>query len=347
MMSAGARQILKLAFVSLFYYSGLLWLYAGFSLRRRAVVLTYHRVLPKDRQSNSFSNPSIVVTPTTFERHMRFLRRFMNPISLDELTTLLRDRRPIPPRTCLVTFDDGWYDNFEFALPILRRYRVPAALFIATNYVDSEDCFWQERLSRLLFRVWQQRGISSSFIDDLGLASLNVPQERNAVTAIAKVIHSLKKARSPHGIARFTARVAAALAAAGIPLRSDVHEDRFLGWSQLSAMRDSGIVTIGSHAMSHTPLDQLDATELARELLASRRTIRERLGCDAATFAYPNGDFDEATVEAVRAAAYELAFTTQRGTVSLESDPMRLKRVNVHESAAPTAAALFGRMAAS
>src|SRR6201999_329515 len=104
------------------YYSGALWLYAAVKLRGKAVVLMYHRVLPSG--ADSFSHAGIVVTPQTFERHMRFFARHFRLLDLAGFRKELDGG--FGPRACLVTFDDGWQDNHRHALPVLRRHRVPA-----------------------------------------------------------------------------------------------------------------------------------------------------------------------------------------------------------------------------
>jgi len=339
-MRALLQRFRRLA-VSLLYYSGLLWIYAAIALRGRAVVLTYHRVLPRERQKQSFSHAGIVVTPETFERHMRFLRRFMRPVSATEFLRLWSSREPMPARTCLVTFDDGWYDNLEFALPILQRHAVPAVLFVATDYLGTSRCFWQEELARLIYLLWRQ-GATGDF-ERLGIGALAAQGEDEVRPGIARFVTRTKDQLTPPQIAELLAQLRASLERnAGGP--APANEDRFLSWEQAAALSSSGIVEIGSHAMSHTPLNRQPLATTARELVESRRLIRERLGGDPVTFAYPNGDFDDATVEAVRQAGYDLAFTTRRGTVSSASDAWRLERINIHEAAAPTAAALFGRI---
>ena len=85
--------------------------------------------------------------------------RHFRPLSSGRrLRACSRAGEPLPDMSCLVTFDDGWWDNFEHALPILRDRGVPAAVFVATDYIGSERCFWQERLNRLLFRAARQGG---------------------------------------------------------------------------------------------------------------------------------------------------------------------------------------------
>lgn len=340
-------KLLKRTIVSGLFHSGLLGLYASKALRGRVVVLTYHRVLPRERIQQSFSSSAIIVTPETFESHMRFLRSFMRPVSVDELASHLSEGKPLPPRTCVVTFDDGWYDNLEFALPILKRYSIPAVLFVATDYLGTDKCFWQERLGGLIFKLWQHRDRSGAALAQLGLQSIATAGEQDVRKTIERTVSEIKNGRTPPQIEQFVADVEKAVAQSAAAVEASRAEDRFLSWAQVQELQASGVVTIGSHAMTHTPLDRQDIADTSRELQESRRLIRERLGSDPATFAYPNGDFDDDVVEAVRTAGYALAFTTKVGIVSPASDRLRLERVNIHEAGAPSAAGLLGRIVAA
>src|SRR5690554_7133710 len=122
-MLMAVKYWIKNALAHMLFYSGLLHLYRRLKLRGKAVVLTYHRVLSDEERRNSFSNQAIVVSPRTFERQLRFLKRHCKLLSAADFERHLRERKPFATGSCLITFDDGWRDNYTNALPILRRYR--------------------------------------------------------------------------------------------------------------------------------------------------------------------------------------------------------------------------------
>ena len=105
------------------YYSGVLGLWCRVSLRRRAVVLTYHRVLPDDAVARTWSHPGIVVTRHTFDTHVRTLKRFFRVLSLDEFLDGLERADGFAGPSCLITFDDGWRDTYTEAWPVLPPAR--------------------------------------------------------------------------------------------------------------------------------------------------------------------------------------------------------------------------------
>ena len=162
------KQLVRRSLANALYYSGALWLYARLVARNRVVVLTYHRVLPSDRAAASFSSPAIIVTPDTFAMHMETVARWFTPLSAGTFAGHSGGR------ACLVTFDDGWYDNHAYALPVLERTGVPMLLFVATNYIGGNDCFWQETLAAHLYAARAARGNGDARLvfDELGAREL-------------------------------------------------------------------------------------------------------------------------------------------------------------------------------
>jgi peptidoglycan/xylan/chitin deacetylase (PgdA/CDA1 family) len=343
-MMRSAKRILKGAIVAFAYRTGLLQLYLRRKLRGRALVLTYHRVLPPEASAESFSTDAIVVSPETFRRQMRLLQRLFTPLSADEFARALTAGQ-LPPNACVVTFDDGWYDNLDYALPILRETSVPAVLFVATDYIGTDKCFWQERLSRGLSAARRIPERSGPLFADIGAshvldAMLTPAQAKLAIRAII----DRYKVQPQSEIDALVGKVEALLRDAGVT-GDRQHPDRFLTWDQVKALDESGLVAIGSHCCTHTPLTKLDALAVHAELRRSREVIRERVGVDPSDLAYPNGDHDAQIARAVQENGYRCAYTTNRGLVEPASDAFRLRRINIHEQSTASDAAFMSRLA--
>jgi peptidoglycan/xylan/chitin deacetylase (PgdA/CDA1 family) len=287
----------------------------------------YHRVLTADQMDLSFSADSIVVTPETFERQMRLLHHWLNPIEPWRLLAMLSGETDWLPRSCVVTFDDGWFDNAENALPILSRTRIPATIFLATGFVGTEDCFWQERLTALLYEEWRKQGRKSTILRDVGATHLLMEGTTSIKTQIRHVVTSIKGWPRADIVALIN-RIASTSTSATNP--STV--DRFMSWDDARRLQTSGWVTLGSHAHSHTPLTMLEESDLKEELAHANAVLNSELGQPARLFAYPNGDHDDPTSYAVRSAGHELAFTTESGLVSPGDNCFRIKRINISES---------------
>ncbi|ACL73453.1 polysaccharide deacetylase [Thioalkalivibrio sulfidiphilus HL-EbGr7] len=323
---------IKRAAAALLYGTGLLWLLASRRLRNRAVVLMYHRVLPRDEASKSFSHPGIVVTPETFARHLDILKRHFRPLSLPEFLSYMDSGQGFPPKSCLITFDDGWADNHRYAMPLLRERALPAVVFAATDYIGTTRTFWQEQLGHLLYEA-TRHGVGSATLAAREIHLEPSRDEHTLRTDIARVVDRFRRETYDN--------IQALMADLSDDLREGGFEDalrppdRFMDWRQLGDLSDNGI-SIASHTCSHRILTRLDSTAMGKELEQSRRLLESRLGGAVVTVAYPNGDFDPTVEATTRACGYKLAFTTQPGYASADMPPLVLPRMNIHETATDT-----------
>jgi peptidoglycan/xylan/chitin deacetylase (PgdA/CDA1 family) len=327
------KRLMRRVLAAILYYSGLLWLIAAFRLRGKAPVLMYHRVLPAG--ADTFSHRGIIISPEAFTLQMQFLMRHFRLLTPQQFAAELAGPG-FGHRSCLVTFDDGWHDNHRHALPVLKKFGVPAVVFVATAYVGTSNTFWQERLTRLLFMASR----SPSFGDDV-LQELDALDSRSMDDAAAE--HRLRnlvttlKLRKPAILERLMQRLDAHAKRAGLAV-SDLGEDRFLSWDQVRDLQDSGLVTVGSHAHTHTPLPTLGYDGAKLEFARSQQELRDHGVPPTSICAYPNGDVDDSVAAAARDAGITLGFATGHGRVSNRDDPLRLRRINVHDRSSATRA---------
>lgn len=336
------KKQIKTALASVALASGFLPRYVAGRLSGQAAVLMYHRVLPDQARADSYSADGIIVSPDTFRLQMQILRRRFHPLSLPEYVAHLEEGR-FPDNSCLVTFDDGWFDNHEYALPILEGTRVPAAVFIATDYIGTGRCFWQESLSRLLAHAAGLGGAAVSMF--AGLARPDVPglASGSRKLAIRQCIDGLKH-RSIAEVAELTTRVEDLLRTHGVS-QSPLHADRFMNWEQVTTLHRSGLVSIGSHCRSHVPLTRLTLGEASRELEESRQIIAAQTGSAPIAIAYPNGDCNIEIGDAADRAGYKAAFTTERGYSSGVGHRFLQKRINIHEHSTDSEGSFLARVA--
>lgn len=311
------------------YYSGLLHLYKHFRLRDRAVVLLYHRVLDASERPRAHSSDGIVVTREVFERHLRFLQRHFNVVDARTFGRHLQTREKFPPATCLITFDDGWSDNFKHAFPALKERGLPAVIFLPTDYIGSGRVFWQERMARLLnaLRRSPEKPASGSqtTIEKYGLRPMLDAPETDAPSRIHEFIQSLKS-RSPEEIEKILGAITAC-----VPSKTEMNSiDTYMNWTEIREMAQNNVI-FGSHAVSHCLLTQLDPPGILRELRQSRDIIERELNGPITMLAYPNGNYDERVIDCAGSAGYEVAFTTRPGLVSTNTDRLAIPRLNIHD----------------
>jgi len=258
-----------------------LWAPAG---GPRALVLGYHQVVEDEREAAS-SIPAMIITTSMLERQLDWVGRHFHFVSLDELSRRLESGAADGRPPAAVTFDDGYRDVYERAFPLLQRKGIPAAVFVVTDLVGTARLMTHDRLYLLLTRI----------------AASQPP--RDAVAAMRGLLESTPSA----GLERLLQAHAPALARA----EEQFPELQVLDWDMVRTLHRAGF-TIGSHTSTHALLTMETPDRVRQELSTSRRRLEDELGAPVRHFAYPDGRFDGAVVEAVAEAGYGFAYTTCR-----------------------------------
>ena len=320
------KRAIRRALAWALYYSGLLWIYATIRLRGKAVVLMYHRVLPADVETHSHAG--IIVTPETFDRHMAFLVRHFRPLTPQQFRQELSESS-FGPRAGLVTFDDGWWDNLEYALPVLRKHEVPAIVFVATGYIGTAETFWQERLARLVYLAAMPNSPAAGLLREIGFAAVDGTDSAQRRVRAREFVTTLKTG-DPDVVREMIDRLQSALR--DMPAAAGAGQDRFMTWDEVNLLRQEGLVTIGSHAHSHARLTTLGYKGARRDLEMSRQQLALNGITHVTVCAYPNGDVNDAVEAAATDAGFTLGFATRGGSVRHRSEAMCIRRVNIHDA---------------
>ncbi len=309
-----------------------------FTRSQPAFILMYHRVVPRDTTVGEApwtrfrSLPGIVVSSEMFTRHMSFLTERFDVITLGKLIDKIERRERFDRPSVVITFDDGWRDNYDYAFSPLRDSAIPATIFLSTGFVGTTRLFWPERLL-YIFRDGDRSRLSVSELpQDLitpeiseTLLVISSSSGANLELHLEKLIGKLKSARSEPREALIAA------------LSHQLLEDKaelccarvMLDWNEVEIMRQGGI-EFGSHGVHHELLTELSADATERELADSLGAIRSRLNPRLFSLAYPNGNYNEAIKKRALTLGYRCAVTVERGIVTLESNLMALPRINIH-----------------
>ncbi len=340
------RYAIKVVVSHVLYYLGLLQLWQSLVMRQKAVILMYHRVLTREERQQSGSHPAIVVDRETFTQQMAVLKRRFVVLSLEEFADRMERRSPFPNSSCLITFDDGWRDNFTNALPILRRHELPAVVFLPMNYIGRQRLFWQEALANLLVRVVNnvreeptRRSRFRGVLASVGLEGVLDITETDPRPLIIVAISSAKQVPAP--VLQET--IAALADALGVGIDDLSTTDGFMDWEQIGQMARQGIA-FGGHGVEHRLLTQVPSDEARGEIHGAKEVLDGRLKDVVPTFSYPNGYWTPEIVDMVKASGYRLAFITHRGLVSCGDDRFTLRRLNIHESVTDTTPMFLARI---
>jgi peptidoglycan/xylan/chitin deacetylase (PgdA/CDA1 family) len=318
-MTNKLKKYLVLVFAGCLYYSGIMRLWIWIRHRRRQgndiCVLGLHRVLNSEESLHANSLPGILFRQSTFEAVLEHLSRHYLAIPL--AVFLLKERFPSPSHKlpCLLTFDDGWRDNYTTALPILRKYNLPATIFAVTGLIGTSMTFWVEQLGR----IWKDSGRRAALIAAVTGAA------NGAEPAFEAMVENLKHLPS----ARREQVLASVLASSNSP-DDEARGDRMLTWDEARALQEAG-VEIEAHSVTHPLLVYEDDETVGRELSQSKQTLEEKLGKRVRAFAYPNGTWDERVRKMVEEAGYECAFVTEKGWHRRGADRFTIRRIMLHE----------------
>ena len=317
----------------LYFVSGMGWI----RHRGRVVILTYHRVVSDHMVQDEHIQPGMYVRGQSFEAHITYLRKRFDIISLDELLDLWQTNRVKSDRSyCVITFDDGWKDNYQFAFPVLVKYGIPATIFLATDFIGTSRWFWPDQMMLLLEKAREctadaadRKAISTVLVETIGVtlsAADGIFRRVESGDPIASdAIIELCKEVEVDRIHQVIDRVNRAL-------HMDLPTQRvLLNWDEVREMAGKG-VTFGSHSCSHRIMTKIPLSDVKTELIESRKAMLQQGITPVPVFCYPNGNFNRDIQALVRESGYMAAVGCKVGLErDSPEDSFALKRFGLHE----------------
>lgn len=281
--------------------------YAG--CRHRPVVVCHHRVVDDVRKYPE-SIPAMLISEKSLDQHLNWLARHFRLVSLDELGQLLVSVPRLERPVAAVTFDDGYRDVYYHAFPLLKKFGIPAAVFVVSGLVSTSQLQLHDRLYLALkaaLAEWKSCAPLVRLLGELGISPGELQRRKYFRPDPLWVMGALFRTLAQHEVRQ---------AIGALEERFEVqvrHPEHFLPltWEMLAEMQKAGI-TVGSHTRSHALLPNESPQKVNRELGDSRRQIEEKLGIRVTHLAYPDGRFNLAVLRATAAAGYRFAYTTCR-----------------------------------
>ena len=276
-------------------------------------ILAYHRILDDDLASFEFDSGVVSATSEAFYEQMRFVRENFDVISFRDLWQCEKDGRSWPARGLIITFDDGYRDNYTNAFPILRDLKLPAAIFLTTGHIGEEKLFWWDKAALCFKRSANQ----SILIPELSGEPINLTDKEARNIAIGRVLDWIKRVPDETKES-FLAGLPERL---GVVLESDIAFAMHLSWDEVRTMSEAGI-EFGSHTITHPVLSNVGPERLKDELVLSKSAIERETGAPVLVFAYPvgrRGNFNDASIAAVKEAGYSFAVSYDEGLAYQQS----------------------------
>lgn len=287
-------------------------------IANRAAILCFHGVIAHDGDRDVECEHLHI---TRFRQLLRVLDRSFQVISLTELVDCIRHRRSPPPKSVVLTFDDGYANNAEVAAEELDRRRMPWSAFLPAQLIETGAYQWIDDVRLLVHRG----GLDSIQLpSDDGPISLDLTTRTLRHEAVRRIHEHCRYVPDDVRHERLAGLYAAIAADRMEELRSRFRSFAPMTWDQARRLQSAG-VDVGSHSLTHTALGPQTAETIAKEVFAARELLQSRIGDHSPHFSYPYGrlaSLSEETDSALAHAGYNCALT-------LEQDVVRCDEVNL------------------
>lgn len=287
----------------------------------RFTIIVHHRV---EERPDPYYPVHYSVAVEVLEAQLEMFSRFCTVLPLDDIVRRLEEGRPLPRRCVALTFDDGYREVFTLVRPLLKRYGLPATLFVTVEALE-RGFLWPDLL-RYAIRQTHEPHVALETLDGSAL-ELALSTDANRLQAVKRLDALLKQLANGHKQRVLGELVRKLL---HVEPRAVAMERVMLSWEELNALMRDGLA-IGSHTMTHPILTRVSTEQAAEEIARSRQALQARLGRAVDHFAYPNGqpeDFSPAIQRLVASAGFRSASTTVSGINTRTEDRFALKRIN-------------------
>lgn len=288
--------------------------------RPKSFVLLYHRITELE-----IDPWDLAVSPENFEEQLIVLKKMYNVISLDELIETKRKKK-LKNGTIAITFDDGYKDNYTTAYPILIKHQIPATFFISSAYIENQEEFWWDKLTRLIFiesklperlelktidKHWdiQQDNFDEKarldFFFDVWWSLLQVHPElrEKGLSEIEVWSNHEKELKADH-----------------LPMSK----------IELMEMGQHPLISIEAHTNTHAALGYLNKDNQREEIQRGKLWLEKILNKPITGFSYPNGSYNEDTISLMEENGFEYACTTEEHRNSRYISDYKLPRFQVY-----------------
>ena len=280
--------------------------------RGECVVFMLHRVLYTD-QDLPLDNALYVSVPK-FEKMIKTLSKNFKFVDLFHWV-----KSPENSRCCAITFDDGWKDNYDNAFPILKKYNVPATIFVSAGMVNTNNKFWFYKVEEII-KSSEPNEILKYFKDIMNIDSLNIARKADLSWI---VVDNLKK-YSMLTIDRIIDDVEKHYK---IMYK---HERTLLNWDEIKEMSKYGIA-FGSHGLNHAVFTELTDDILTDEVVRSKQILKSKDIYYVPMMSFPNGTYNQNVISICEGNGYEVLLTASTKKCGEGNANMLIHRIGIND----------------
>ena len=297
-----------------------------FLYRTKVVVLAYHGFTDQRTHPGIENSQGKHLHIDTFRAQLAYLKKHYNVVPLQQIVDHYVNGTALPPRPLAITIDDGYESNYTLAYRALAEHGLPATIFLTTDFVDQKELQWTDRIEYALSTT-----CASTLDVAIGDRTLSYGlSDRSSKLACDRDLRTKLKTIPQESRSAIVDAIEARLGQ-----RLQIGEDiapiyRPLVWPQVREMLASGLVSIGSHTVSHLIVTRCHPDRARAELVVSKHRIEQQTTISCQLFCYPNGQpgcFDGSTKMMLGDAGYACGVTTVFGMNNGSSDVFELKRL--------------------
>ena len=234
--------------------------------------------------------------PDWLDQQLAYLTKHYEIISLRQLVECLESGQKVPQRSAVITFDDGFRDNFTHGFPILQKYQVPATIFVVTGSLSTGELPWSERLGYILQNT-QEIEIHQSWMDPTPISLEDKKARYEAYCKIKKHLITLSRVDREDCLKKISST-----------LKLEAPKDRMLSWAEAKELQQAGI-EIGAHTYSHPLLAEIEPDEAVWEMKKSKADLEEFLNISQPSFCFPVGSWNQSLVNEAIKLGFRSVFT--------------------------------------
>jgi peptidoglycan/xylan/chitin deacetylase (PgdA/CDA1 family) len=267
------------------------------------------------------------LTVSDFAAQMDYLRNHYHPVPLPKMVDMLESGR-VDPHSIAVTFDDGYKSNHDLAYPILKKFEIPATVFITSGFVLQKEIqtrfLWPDFISALLISYSGE----TLDLNDFGLSQYNLGSARslyNVRNDISERLKAMDTAEAEHIIVTLNEKYG------GIIQHERFTDYRPMTQNEVCRLAGSDLITIGAHSRNHPILSRIGSKRLEDEICGSKKDLESMIGAEVTEFAYPNGRWEDINNNAVAMTArhFDCAVTTEAGSNRPGHNKYLLRRIGI------------------
>lgn len=311
----------------LIYYSGVTNLLLTLLTKARqthpCIILLYHRIV-EDNTKYLDKGPGMHHHIRDFEEEIPYLKKHYQVLPMDEVIAQIKSGKGFDRPTVAITFDDGYLDNYTLAYPVLKKYGIPATIYLTTSLIDTDERTWTDQIEHALLQTHREYFVVPALFGEQKISIRTNEEKRTVCIGLAsklKAVADMKRKELLRDIFE------------GLGINGSNPLERrpriMLNWDEVREMAGNGI-TFGSHSHTHPILSRMPLQEAKEDILISKRIIEEQLGTKVKHFAYPNGraeDFSEDLRDHCQKIGFESVASVVYGSNCGNTNDFYLKRI--------------------